>query len=667
MYVKCIFFTLSTNVLADSSSTKKLKNYRRLPLYIVEDHNEVLPYIHRAIGSHHLPFSDVTFVHFDSHPDLLIPKEMPADDVFDKELLYESISIENWIMPLVYAGHVSVIVWIKPPWCTQIADKNIFFYVGKCTTTGTIRCSCKESYFVSETLYRPESQLLNKKRVQLIVFTLKPNGWKEKPHFDKSVENIKQEGKYKSEGIKPESKENKCHSNSKLGSEECLNKQHDQEFLHRDVEEVASEKIDGHGNSDHIECDDRLNDCEDPNSNNFRALSDRKTDNTVANNEQELNDEVKSHIAQSEFRDSEGASNSVLHCGGSSSRELTVDKFRESLTSISELLQEFPDSPLILDIDLDFYSTKNPFLEVYTPSQYKILKELYSFQTPLSTSDEVCVEVLNDCEDPNSNNFRALSDRKTDSTVANNEQELNDEVKSHIAQSEFRDSEGASNSVLHCGGSSSRELTVDKFRESLTSISELLQEFPDSPLILDIDLDFYSTKNPFLEVYTPSQYKILKELYSFQTPLSTSDENVEECVLKREKELNHLKQEFLKFTECSEPKLNHSKSEKIKALVDDLQSCQADDNPVNFDLLHEAGCTCDDTELPHHVSSQEEITLLVDATQDFLCHIKRPTIITMARSSQDDYCPPEQVESIQNSVLEVLQDLYLEIELTADY
>lgn len=37
------------------------------------------------------------------------------------------------------------------------------------------------------------------------------------------------------------------------------------------------------------------------------------------------------------------------------------------------------------------------------------------------------------------------------------------------------------------------------------------------------------------------------------------------------------------------------------------------------------------------------------------------------RSSQDDYCPPDQVESIQNSVLEILQDLYLEIELTVDY
>lgn len=70
----------------------------------------------------------------------------------------------------------------------------------------------------------------------------------------------------------------------------------------------------------------------------------------------------------------------------------------------------------------------------------------------------------------------------------------------------------------------------------------------------------------------------------------------------------------------------------MKALVEDLQSCQKEGgDAVNFDLLHEAGCTCDDTELPHHVSSQEQINLLVDATQEFLSHLKRPTIITMAR------------------------------------
>ncbi|XP_048759024.2 UPF0489 protein C5orf22 homolog [Ostrea edulis] len=533
-------------------TSKKLKNYKRLPLYIVEDHNEVLPYVHRAIGSHHLPFSNLLFVHFDSHPDMLIPKDMPADEVFNKEALYEGISIENWIMPLVYAGHVSVILWVKPPWCTQIADKNIQFYVGKCATTGTIRCSCKESYFVSETLYRPESELTNKKLVQLIVFTLKPSGWKEMSDSCKSAEQ-KQKGKDGSEVIEIEGKNRNICQNNKTStdSSSCVLGPHSCSAVHENLNR----------------------DCEQQNE-NLRGTND---------GEFHCGSLVQAEIEKT-------------CCDGGNSDKLSVSG------------------------------------STVTNAEHRITNE------GRHTSE---------AEHRITNEGRHTSETQRD----------------------YGDSAGTSKSLSSCGSgtSTSSNSAGDKFRDSLTNISELLQEFSDKTVILDIDLDFYSTKNPFLEVYTPSQYQILQELYCFQAPSSNSDEDVEECVLKREEELNRLKEELLKFTQCSEPKLNHSKSNQIKALVEDLKSSRTNDDPVNFDLLHEAGCTCDDTELPHHVSSQEEITLLVDATQDFLCHLKRPTIITMARSSEDDYCPPDQVDHIMFSVLEILQDLYLEVEVSTDY
>ena len=37
------------------------------------------------------------------------------------------------------------------------------------------------------------------------------------------------------------------------------------------------------------------------------------------------------------------------------------------------------------------------------------------------------------------------------------------------------------------------------------------------------------------------------------------------------------------------------------------------------------------------------------------------------RSSIDDYCPPDQVDFIQEQVLEMLQEIYLQLEVSLDY
>nr|CAD7433618.1 unnamed protein product [Timema monikensis] len=50
--------------------------------------NVVLPFIYRCMGSKHLPLEGNTIIHLDSHPDMLIPKEMAADTVWDKHELF---------------------------------------------------------------------------------------------------------------------------------------------------------------------------------------------------------------------------------------------------------------------------------------------------------------------------------------------------------------------------------------------------------------------------------------------------------------------------------------------------------------------------------------------------------------------------------------------------
>ena len=71
---------------------------------VVEDHHEVLEHIHAAFKRRSLPFTGVTLVHFDAHPDMLFPPELPADAIWEPQELYDSISIADWVLPLVFAG-----------------------------------------------------------------------------------------------------------------------------------------------------------------------------------------------------------------------------------------------------------------------------------------------------------------------------------------------------------------------------------------------------------------------------------------------------------------------------------------------------------------------------------------------------------------------------------
>lgn len=56
------------------------------------------------------------------------------------------------------------------------------------------------------------------------------------------------------------------------------------------------------------------------------------------------------------------------------------------------------------------------------------------------------------------------------------------------------------------------------------------------------------------------------------------------------------------------------------------------------------GCTRDQGGLPYHISSEQEIQNLVEkALVPLLKNIPPPVLITVARSTDDGYCPPHQV------------------------
>ncbi|KAF7407680.1 hypothetical protein HZH66_002217 [Vespula vulgaris] len=97
------------------------------------------------------------------------------------------------------------------------------------------------------------------------------------------------------------------------------------------------------------------------------------------------------------------------------------------------------------------------------------------------------------------------------------------------------------------------------------------------------------------------------------------------------------------------------KYEAVEVIFRELTSVYKD-NDIDWRLIHEAGCTRDDTDLPDHITKPNDLERLIGGTFAlFLSALPvEPTIITIARSAEDDYCPTEDVDLIQTRVLDEL-------------
>ncbi|KAM8727481.1 UPF0489 protein C5orf22 homolog isoform 1-T1 [Acanthopagrus schlegelii] len=425
--------------------------YKELPVWIVEDHHDVVCHIYRAIASKHLPLENIKMVHLDSHPDLLIPVNMSADTVFDKEKLFSELSIENWIIPMVYAGHVSYVAWLHPYWAQQIREGEHRMAVGRDLSTTTIRLTSTDNYFLSDGLYVSEDQLENSKLLRLDVVKVNP--------------------------VKA----------------------------------------------------------------SHRSASEKKTEE----------DTERWFVKRARTEEDKGAQASCS----------------QSLSRCTDTLQP----------------------------------EESSSGTKLGDDDD------------------------------------------------DGDDDGSTSYVVK-------------------RISAFLSE--TEPYILDIDLDFFTCKNPFKELYTQEEFTILQELYNFQGPSPDADkEELDACVDRRVHQLEDLEAAFADLLEDDgeETVTRWARNPGMASLTQLVSSLRSRNLCPDYEMVHQAGLTCDSVELPHHISTDEEIDRLVSAVQLLLKALPKPTLVTMSRSSLDEYCPVEQVDSVQTRVLAVLESLYGPLDLHKDF
>ncbi|XP_071449852.1 UPF0489 protein C5orf22 homolog [Hetaerina americana] len=427
-----------------------LKKYKELPIYVVENHNEILPFIYRCIGSKHLPFQGNTIVHLDSHPDMLIPKDMKAETVWDKYALFDCLSIENWMLPAAYAGHFSRLIWVKPPWANQIEDGSSEFLIGENVKTGQIRLTSDKTYFVSEALWCSNKDLKNARKVHLEVITM------------------------------------------------------------------------------------------------GKGLDKGDTDQDI--NTESLANRISDHI--------------------------TTD-----------------DPAYVLDIDLDFFSTRDPFRGLYPKADlHSELQKLYYYH-PVNTEDENVLQ-------------EAVYKRRSQLEELEN-------IFHHLQKN--------------------RNLIGLQDSERLKSVKKVVDKvlaiYPD---VTNVE----STSNS-----NDGRKGIAQQDHQNASVNSIDDDQSQ----------NGTAQQSLAAGESGDG---------------DLGSV-----PVDWELVHDAGCTIDVSGLPHHPSTRLLITEMVESCLNKLLKTLPvpPIIITISRSSEDNYCPPEDVDFVQEKVLSVLRNHYSPTKLILNY
>lgn len=138
----------------------------KLDIEIFEQNHEVFSIFMKNIGN------DLVLIRFDTFADLLVSKDLPAEQLDGLDRLVESITNQSWILPAVYRGFISKIIWFKPPWAHEFQDGKHQIQVGKCQQTGLLKVASTYPYFTSNCVYSSVEKLSNVQIVDVFVLTI---------------------------------------------------------------------------------------------------------------------------------------------------------------------------------------------------------------------------------------------------------------------------------------------------------------------------------------------------------------------------------------------------------------------------------------------------------------------------------------------------------------
>ena len=181
----------------------------------------------------------------------------------------------------------------------------------------------------------------------------------------------------------------------------------------------------------------------------------------------------------------------------------------------------------------------------------------------------------------------------------------------------------------------------------------------NSSYILDIDLDIFSTYDPFRIILGEENFSILIKIFD--------EDAIDENLLK-ELKIEKNFQKILEFQEKHKKNFDETvgKLREIwdgttvtvenenRILTNFVKNCKQRQELEDFETIVSAA---ESLVLPHHKSTKPELDKYLDQFQNFIKNLNiLPKFITIARSSDDEYCPEDQVLGIEDRVLKIIEE-----------